>query len=757
MNPPYERISSKGDKGDIQMSYRPVRQTSSNRSSHLTPAGSAPPQRRRSRVFLHWLSHIFSLLWIAPIATLLWLNYSKHVVGASAWCPGGNCNAEANGDNAIERATKLDRNDHNVNGALQFVAKALEVWFMFVATSLVYDMGIMFAKKGRGLPVGYLLTHLEFGDIRYLLSPLLWTSPLPHRTGVPEKRTRIIKLYIFACVTAMLTILANLMGPATAVLVLPTLQWVDTPRVLHRTFNSTCAMQAPYGDDMFPDCSAAQLNAANYSCTKEIYGPSLDAWAAQSMASTRQATSTSGDGTLVIGLSPEAALQFTINATAKEDVIWVPNRQVLREMSHDFLKARGWYADRKKPEYPDRVFNNSLQTILQRQGPSLGVRENCYAGIVSDVNLDDGRWIRCYTGWTITLLDDTQYTKCLRLALGSAERDNYSQFWLQNLDVNVAQREIGVETYFADKATYFNDTEDFGSGIKECLAGDDSEHCDWDKIFAAPLPDELTNTTVNVGVVSYQVPGDNQTDGRVWCEHVVYQSFPTYSIDTSPRSNGQNLVMLNDLPKVDKEAVPLVMNPDWYLAAWSVNYNSTLEGERPIVRELSRVIPLVYEEGMISLSGAQFGLLHAYALGQSLSMVTYYTYDAPGGGGNLDSKAVQDAIKDKEHPVFQSYATIHVWAYGLSGRTSKLGVAVVVLGAACVIARFAIGLATGVQERSTVEALAAAFEHCHQGEFDGLEEENHLAKVRYRVVEDGEGRQRFVPEKRMGSGYVYVR
>ncbi|KAL8804119.1 MAG: hypothetical protein Q9182_002752 [Xanthomendoza sp. 2 TL-2023] len=749
MNPVYEPISFNGDKDEVQTSYRPVQHTSSNLSDHIVPAAPAPPRRHRSRVFLHWLSHILSLLWIAPIATLLWLNYSKHVVGASAWCPGGNCNAEATSDNAIERATKLDRNDHNVNGALQIVAKALEVWFMFVATSLVYDMGVMFAKRGRGLPVGYLLTHLEFGDIRYILRPLLWTSPLPHRAGVPEKRARIIKLYIFACITAILTILANLMGPAAAVLVLPTLQWVDTPRVLYRTFNGTGAMHAPSGDhvfpgnDEFPGCSTAQLNAGNYSCTKDIYGPSLDAWAAQSISSMRQALSRGRNGSVVLGTSQEAALQFTINATANQDVIWVPNRQVLREMSHDYLKARGAYVDTDEPEYPDKVFNNSLQTILQRQGPSLGIQANCYRGKVVDVNLPDRRWIRCYNGWG-PFQNDTHYIKCFRLGLGPEDRDNYARFFLEKLDLDANKTRASIGTYFADRATYFNDKEDFGSGLKTCAAAKFKD-CDWDKIFATPLPDELTNTTVNVGVVSYQVPGNDRKFDRIWCEHNVYQSFPTYSVDTSPRSNGQNLITLNNLAKVEKEAVPLAMNPNWYLAAWSVDYNSTLDSQREIVKELSRVIPLAYEDGMKSLSGIEFIFLHMYALGQSLSMVNYYTSNAPAAGSKA---AQQHATEDKAHPVFQSYATIHVWAYGLSGRTSILGVAVVTLGAACVLVRFAIGLATGIQERSTVEVLAAAFEHRHQGEFEGLEEEAHLAKVRYQIVEDGEGKQRFIPEKR---------
>ncbi|KAL8652838.1 MAG: hypothetical protein Q9226_004090 [Calogaya cf. arnoldii] len=754
MDPVYEPVS-RSDKSDVFTSYRPVRQTSSNLASHVTPSTQTPRRSRGSRVVLHWLSHILSLLWIVPISTLLWLNFSKHVIGASAWCPRGNCNAEGNSDNAIKRAQKLDSHDHNVTGALQFVAKALEVWFFFVATSLVYDMGIMFAKRGRGLPVGYLLSHLEFGDIRYILNPLLWTSPLPREQGVPEKPARIIKLYLFAIITAMLTILANLMGPSTAVLVLPTLQWIDTPRIMHETFNRTAASQRPAGEYSFPDCSAQELQEGNYSCTAETYGPSLDAWAAQHSASYKQ-LSAYDDGTIILGASQEAALVFSINGSATYDTVWVPSRQVLRDMSHEFQKLRGVYTEDDPPEYPDQVFNNSLQTILQRQGPSLGFYASPYRGNVSDYDLPDGRWVRCFTGWNtdpLNLADDkaVEYNKCFRLGQGYQDRDTYASFHLghfnETYDENSTQSGVGV--FVADRAAYYNKEEDFGSGLIDCLITNnpngDGEACNWDKVFAAELPEEFRNRSINVGVTSYSVPGKNFTNARVWCEHLIYQSFPTYSVDTSPRSNTQNLVKLNNLPEIPKDTIPLRMNPAWILAAWSVDYDGELDRERQIVKELSRVLPTTYEDGIITLEGLEFVLLHWYALGQALSMVNHYSSGPP---GDPASESAKIADQDPSHPILRTYATIHVWAYGLSGRTSRLGVAVVVLGIACVLARFLIGLSTGIQERSTVEVLAAAFEHRHEGEFDGLEEENHLAKVRYQVVEDGEGKQRFIPEKR---------
>lgn len=737
-----------GWKRESEISYQPVSADHSpNPGAHSATPVSQPRRHRRTRILLHWLAHFLSLLWLGPIVTLLYLNFSHHVIGASAWCPRGNCNAESNSEtNAVRRAQTLDRQDHDINGALQFVAKALEVWFIFVATGLVYDVGILFAKKGRGLPIGYLLSHLEFSDIRYIFNPLLWTSPWPHHNSVPEKRARIIKLYLFAVVTALLTILANLMGPATAVLVLPTLQWVDTPHIMDQTFNGTGARYRPSPDGLFQDCSTAQLAVSNYSCTAHTYGPQLDEWAAQGISSVVQ--SDNYDGDVLLGSSQEYALTFSFNASDRGNLIWVPNRQVLREMSHELRRTQGAYTSDTPPEYPDKSFNNSLQTILSRQGPSLGFQASCQIGNVTDLTLDEHRWVRCYTGWMMAEGNDTAtYTKCLRLGTDFDVTDYYAQFYLENLANDAPNPETGVGVYFADKAMYFNDTEDFGSGIKSCLTNATSTTCDWDRVFAAPLPEQLRNTSTNVGIVSYQVPGLNNTDGRVYCEHVTYMSFPTYNVDTSPASNSQNLVRLNNIDTLKNDSIPIMLSPDWYLAAWSVDNYTALDGNRQIVKKLIEVLPGTYNSSLGSKDDTiEFSILHIYALGQALSMVNYYNYSAP---ADPTSQETIQADKDKIiHPIFRTWATTHVWAYGLSGRTSKLGVVVVLLGSVCVLARLFLGLATGIQERSTVEVLAAAFEHRHEGEFEGLEETSHLAKVRYQIVEDGEGKQRFIPENK---------
>ncbi|KAL8949786.1 MAG: hypothetical protein Q9222_004129 [Ikaeria aurantiellina] len=754
MNPVYEPIPmrAKLETSSYSQVTERDRSMSNGTHHHEIPSPPKPRQHRHSRVLLHWLWYFLSLAWLAPIVTLLYLNFSNHVIGASVWCPAGHCNAESTTENAVGRASYLDRKDHDANGALQFVAKTLEVWFIFVATGLVYDMAVMFGRDGQGLPLGYFLSHLEFTDIRYILDPLLWKVPLPHRHSPPETRSRLIKLYLFAIFTAFLTILANLMGPATAVLVLPTLQWVETPKTTNQTFGVSGVDRQPAGKDVFPYCTAGELLARNYSCTSYPYGPSLDGWASQGIATITQEYS-NDDALIILGSSQEAALQFTLNGSANNELIWIPNRQVLREMSHDFMKTRGYFTELKEPEYPDKMINNSLQTILQRQGPSLGVQADCYAGDVSDYQTEDGsRWVRCYTGWYFSDQVDQVYTKCLRLGKGFDDTNYTAQFWLENFDDSVPENETGIGVYFADKAVYFNKTDDFGSGVGACMNdGSQGNNCDWDKIFDAPLvnlPLELANTSVNVGVVSYQVPGVSNLYARIYCDHVTYRSFPTYTADTSPLSNVQNAVALDDLATVMVNATPIMVHPDWFLAAWSVALNETVDGNRGIVKELTRVLPFAYNSNA-STWGADpdtysFIIMHLYALGQSMSLVDF-THTAPPSDAEFHKSQAMD--KDP-HPVLFTWARIHVWAYGLSGRTAKLGVAVVILGSACVIARVLIGIFTGITERSTVEVLAAAFEHRHQGELEGLEEESHLAKVRYRMFEDGEGKQRFIPEKR---------
>ena len=392
--------------------YTPVREKTAQVETTVESLSRPSPEIQRytrsraRRLSWHVLSHLFAFLWLAPIIALLTLNYKRHVIGASVWCPKGRCSADAFGTQAFTRAEQLDQADHDILGALQFVAKALEVWFMIAATSLLFDVAMMFAKKGRGLPVGFLLTHLEFGDIRNLVNPLLWTSPMPHGNSRSESRSRIIKLYLFAILAAFLTILTNMMGPATAVLILPTLQWVETEKVPFQRFNGTGLARAPAGD-RFHNCDNATLRAGNYSCLANFYGPTLDAWAASGIAATYQLQES---GYPMTSGSQQDSLQFTLNATQNGSLTWVPNRQLLGDMSYEFEKTIGYLLLDDPPIEPDPVFNNSLSTVLQRNGPSIGVQTDCFVGgnlTVTTVAPDQE--VRCFSNWTIDY--ESYYTK----------------------------------------------------------------------------------------------------------------------------------------------------------------------------------------------------------------------------------------------------------------------------------------------------------------------------------------------------------
>lgn len=114
------------------------------------------------------LFQLACFLWILPIAALLTLNFKKHIVGPSAWCPSEDCFVgwfNPVRSIPIENLRSFDRRDHNLLGALQFAAKALEIWFELIAVALVYLVTFLIAGKKDGLPIGFLTRPAEFSDL----------------------------------------------------------------------------------------------------------------------------------------------------------------------------------------------------------------------------------------------------------------------------------------------------------------------------------------------------------------------------------------------------------------------------------------------------------------------------------------------------------------------------------------------------------------------------------------------------------------
>lgn len=749
-------LSSRSRSTAVETAYHPVSGKPEVHAYTESITESPQPEKKKNKrrwpLSWHTLSHVFGLLWMAPIIALLVLNFKQHVIGASIWCPKEKCNAEAYGDaaNAIAKANKLDREDHDILGALQFVAKALEVWFIAVATALLYDVALYLAKQEGGLPISYLLTHLEFGDIRNLLNRLMWTSPITHDNLIPtHKPAGTWKLYMFAGLASFLTILANLMGPSTAVLVLPTLQWVDTDKTPAQRFISFKAQDAPTAPAL-PGCNSTQLEGRNYTCTSALYGASMDSWFAQVQSTLAQDRQVYGG--LNFAITQESSVDFTANLSTPGDLIWIPTRQVLRDLSEDALllghqlfggEANQTDEIRAAKNTKHTSFNNSLETILQREGPSIGTQFDCQLGNVTVKVLAGDRRVRCFQNYTTD--QNTNYTKCYQEGTGWGGPSAFAQFTLGG--ESFPSNESSVEIFSSNKATYFNGTDDFGSGIEKCLG--ENIDCDWDEIFEAKVEPQLANSTVNPLVIEYLSP-KAVGNKRLYCESITYNAFPTYSVDTSSSANPLHLANMNDLPSETKKSfnkTTLAVNPDWVLAAWSTANNGTIDDSRLIGKELARVIADIYSSPPspeIFYQNDGFVLFYLYTLTQTLSIINYdYSNDT----SPLSSNAAEEA-----QPVFKRWATLRVWAYGLRDRTSKLGLVVAVLGCICVILRAVLALALRIRhEYSTVELLAAALEHQPTHEFDHLSDESQMAKVRY-ILEDGQGKPRLVSERVYNGG-----
>lgn len=213
-------------------------------------------------------------------------------------------------------------------------------------------------------------------------------------------------------------------------------------------------------------------------------------------------------------------------------------------------------------------------------------------------------------------------------------------------------------------------------------------------------------------------------------------------MDTSLSSNELHLVQLDNLDNAGTETIkqPLVVNPNWFLAAWSVDRNGTVDGTRPIARDLPKVLSAFSTE-QSAPNALQFLFYHIYALGQAMSMVNYNTTPPSTGQEN-----------DPAHPTFATWAQLHVWAWGLHARTSKLGVVITIAGCVAVIARIVLGLCVTRRSYSPVELFVAALEHYSAGEFAGIGGERAMARVKYEVRDGEDGRVRFVPRTGGGVG-----
>lgn len=702
-------------------------------------------------------------LWILPIVALQILNIRGHIIGASVWCPDQNCYVgwfDTIRSVVMSRLRTYDRRDHNVLGSLQFAAKGLEIWFELIAMGLVYLLTFLVARKmDDGLPIGFLTRPNEFADVPGLFDPLFWRTlpPIFKRNARPGCLRYRLRVYLFIGFTVFLCVLCNLMGPATAVLLIPSLQWADTPPIGDRTFVSINSESPPkstkesYLWQFTPNCTEEHFANLSFSCAAEPYAAKLDSWLGSYIAS----------GYSVDGQTSERAVKFRLNATfsssssLSEDysdiTYWAPSREMMTALDVDlsWLASVSWgYSEQELKQahetfngYPfsDRpetyyLYNRSLQLNIQRSGPVFGAIVQThfdYNDTASwTVEVDEHRLVRCYGNYDLgnsSVTTNTSlgvYTKCVRIGGGWSPLNKQYGFTLlgeRDYITDDISSNVQVSIFTSDMAKFFKHGE-----VPPCLQAGQApagSECDWDMLFSVDSGSNLFNRTRNVTTIEMATEATDP-NFKLTVDFVAFLNFTTYQMDPSPLTNPAMLAQFLSLPRSGQS---IHVDPAWLLAAWTVNNNSTVSPNRTSTMEVVRM-----------LNGLRLGLPEADPMGyrvayislvpvvQALSLIDFTTEIAASGVTS------ENALPD--HPLLTRNAKMYVWAYGLSSRTSKLGLVVVSLGIAVVLVQLVLGFIDRRKYRSATQLLVAALEHAPANEFQGIEhDETKVARTRFHV------------------------
>ncbi|KAJ0419915.1 hypothetical protein BJY00DRAFT_324113 [Aspergillus carlsbadensis] len=649
-----------------------------------------PGLRQRSkRGFIRFIDprNVVGFLWLGPALAILILNFRNHIIGSGLNCR-SHCRIDPYSTSQVEQIERLDSTNRDVLGALQFVAKGLEVWFMYVAASFIYILAVHISVKDDRLPVSLLLVYAEFMDLLYLKDLAMRIREFLHerrqRTGVPNTPPPSIHswvLYAFVIFVACLCVIANLMGVATATLVIPGLQWIDINEHDSTAFNELLSADPPSGS-FIPGCEPGNFSSGLYSCTSNLYSSSLDQIVLSAVSTERQRAAY--QARLLPAVSQEADLSLSANISDDAGILWAPVRQVSREFSADlqnYYAATEWL-NGSQPDYSmypgSRRFNQSLQAQLQRTGPTIGLTGDCWSYPGPRVfRVADDRSVRCYSDWFLTA--DTTVTKCIRWGAGWDDAASASSASFTILDF-VSQSDtpfdVNVTVYTTPRARYLRDTACFGD-----------ETCDWDTIFNDPAAADFISISDSQQTYEY---ASDFADRVVWCDNTGFLSFATYAVDPSPVSNLLHLAqlgVLRDRPDTDTEnnrdrAATLTLHADWTLAAWSADAGGLVDGSRGS----STSLILAYQRFVSdpATGNIRFNLVHTYTTMQAASLIPYTTRTL----STSSDRRLQREREDNNPytaATLTSWSTVQLWKYGIDSRTKTLGAVILIIGLVIVV------------------------------------------------------------------------
>jgi hypothetical protein len=373
---------------------------------------------------------------------------------------------------------------------------------------------------------------------------------------VSKDTSNLIGRFGLIALIACLCVLANLMGPAIAVLAVPRLEQIETPGVAEKVFTTLNSEQPPAGNSSLLYCNADDLAVSNYNCTSLAYVTALDAWVASGQAydgqisylvslwpnGTSKGSNEFAASQALYAVSQEWAVSFAINASTDDSMFWTPNRQMLRNMTGDLenfytvstgsssnlhdgtepktkddavltslhVNATQMY----QPGPPDETFESltsSLQTVLQRNGPVIGAEINFYQYTKWTWTYIDSfnKMILCLTGWSPSSAANSSWNSTKCLALG--EKWQGGKPWSHTVENEMnmtgsANYSLWFSFYHASSAINFNSTNPLnvaGFDEKTCFVDNHSTDsppsgCDYDKVFdlkGGQPPRRSDNTT----------------------------------------------------------------------------------------------------------------------------------------------------------------------------------------------------------------------------------------------------------------------
>jgi hypothetical protein len=690
------------------------------------PAPSLRNKQSLSTQLWIWFSLALGVLWLVPAIFVLSLNFRDQVVGAGVGCLFSQSNPRCRLDyrsskQQIQQTQDLTSDDERALAGLQIAAKALEAWFSFIAASLVYCVLKRLAgqdEKDR-LPVGFIHIHTECGDLR-ILPKLFWDR---RRDAHRLKGWSRNRLHLLIAFVVSVCILCNLMGPATAILVIPNLRWIDINKSSNGLFHSMRSFSRPLDANVAPSCTQAELIAGSYSCTAKSNLGTTDMVAAAVVATDDQSYTTdtgqaiSFKSLLLPPVLQEANVSFTINFT--DYIAWIPSRQTLRALSADLSDYAGY--NPQTAQYPDSsLFNHSLQTRLLRRGPLLGHSNQCFAarGVAPGqnwkaFNLTNNQMVRCYS--KRPLGDSGVVWKCIPVGAGWAQFSaTSSQFRIEDWQFRngtVPSANSTGQTSNGDmmvKVNSANASFDMDDSTFQALGND----FNWAAAFSkSPLP---TNTVLTGPrqIVEYtrEVPFLSMhgviVKDFIYCDSQAVLSLADFVLSPSDTSNAISLVEVDHLFWSNPEMPtpqPLYIHPDWSLAAWSVdNQNDYVGGRRGAARKIGQAfeswIAAFATNGGTSdtfQSAEDFRNIFGFMGAQTLSMIPYTTIMETQGASPLQ-------------PPLPSKASIQIWKYDLRSLSSIFGFVTLILGIICVLARTVLYAMDSADAKDATEILITA-------------------------------------------------